>query len=425
MPGQFDDWIRVHLTSRFAGAAGRVTSALSAPFDSLRSARSQGAGAPPRRRRGVGIAALVAVFAVVAGGTVAYGAANKTVTLDVDGTVTRVTTYAGSVDGFLEKRGVDVGSRDTVAPEATSALRDGSEIVIRHAKLVKVQVDGVETDVWTTALSADEALGTLVGRGGDVRLVASRSAAGGRAELPLELTLDGPVDVLVDGQTLTASDGSLGLAAVLDQLGITLTELDRVSVQNSATGTVTVVVNRVVVQDVTETQPIPFASVEQPDPGRYVGRKKIATPGVEGQRTIVNHITTVDGVETARKLLSDTVAAAPVDQVVSVGTKERPVAPAPTATSSGAAVNPNVGGDADSLNWAALAACESGGRVDAVSASGAYHGLYQFSVGTWSAVGGSGLPSQASAEEQTMRAKTLYNRSGAGQWPHCGPQLFS
>jgi hypothetical protein len=60
-----------------------------------------------------------------------------------------------------------------------------------------------------------------------------------------------------------------------------------------------------------------------------------------------------------------------------------------------------------------------------VSASGKYHGLYQFSVSTWAAVGGTGLPSEASADEQTARAQMLYNRSGAGQWPHCGSRLFS
>ena len=69
--------------------------------------------------------------------------------------------------------------------------------------------------------------------------------------------------------------------------------------------------------------------------------------------------------------------------------------------------------------------CESGGNPTAVSSTGKYHGLYQFSVSTWQAVGGAGLPSDASAEEQTARAKMLYNRSGAGQWPHCGTNLFS
>ena len=411
--------------------AGHVTSALSTYFRSLRGLASLPARrVQAHRRRSVGIAALIAAFVVLASGTVAYGAAHKTVTLDVDGVVTHVTTYAGSVQGVLKPRNIAVGSRDTVAPEAASSVRDGSEIVVRHAKLVKVEVDGVKTDVWSTALTAGEALETFASRGDDVRLVASRSSSSGRAELPIELTRSGPVDVTVDGKTLTARDGSHGVAAVLDELGITLTDLDLVSVQHSANGAVTVVVNRVVVADVTENQPIAFTSVQRPDAASFVGQNKVATAGAAGQRTIVNRVTTVDGVQTRRELLSDAVTTAPVGEVVSVGSKVRPAAPKPAAPAAAApaaaaAPSPNVGGSADSLNWAALAACESGGRVNAVSASGTYYGLYQFSVSTWAAVGGSGLPSAASADEQTMRAKTLYNRSGAGQWPVCGAKLNS
>jgi hypothetical protein len=78
---------------------------------------------------------------------------------------------------------------------------------------------------------------------------------------------------------------------------------------------------------------------------------------------------------------------------------------------------------ADGLNWTALARCESGGRPNAVSASGTYRGMYQFSRQTWAGVGGSGDPAAASVDEQTYRAQLLYNRSGAGQWG-CGSHLF-
>ena len=76
----------------------------------------------------------------------------------------------------------------------------------------------------------------------------------------------------------------------------------------------------------------------------------------------------------------------------------------------------------DSLDWAALARCESGGNPRAVNSAG-YYGLYQFSIGTWRGVGGSGMPHQASAEEQTYRAQLLYKRSGARPWPYCGKLL--
>lgn len=68
----------------------------------------------------------------------------------------------------------------------------------------------------------------------------------------------------------------------------------------------------------------------------------------------------------------------------------------------------------------AIAACESGGDPTAVSADGAYHGLYQFDYGTWESVGGSGDPAAASPEEQSYRAALLYSQSGSSPWPICG-----
>jgi hypothetical protein len=80
-------------------------------------------------------------------------------------------------------------------------------------------------------------------------------------------------------------------------------------------------------------------------------------------------------------------------------------------------------GAPDGLDWGALARCESGGNPRAVSPNGLYHGLYQFDRGTWQGVGGSGVASQASADEQTYRAKLLYSKRGRSPWPHCGRYL--
>jgi hypothetical protein len=77
---------------------------------------------------------------------------------------------------------------------------------------------------------------------------------------------------------------------------------------------------------------------------------------------------------------------------------------------------------ADGLNWGALANCESGGNPRAVNPAG-YYGLYQFDLGTWRSVGGSGLPTAASPAEQTFRAKRLYQQRGRSPWPNCGRLL--
>jgi hypothetical protein len=68
----------------------------------------------------------------------------------------------------------------------------------------------------------------------------------------------------------------------------------------------------------------------------------------------------------------------------------------------------------------AIAACESGGDPEAVSPDGTYMGLFQFDQGTWESVGGTGLPTEASAEEQEYRAALLYSEAGSSPWPVCG-----
>jgi soluble lytic murein transglycosylase-like protein len=67
----------------------------------------------------------------------------------------------------------------------------------------------------------------------------------------------------------------------------------------------------------------------------------------------------------------------------------------------------------------AIAACESGGDPAAVNAAG-YYGKYQFDLGTWASVGGSGNPAEASEAEQDYRAALLYSRAGSSPWPVCG-----
>jgi hypothetical protein len=156
------------------------------------------------------------------------------------------------------------------------------------------------------------------------------------------------------------------------------------------------------------TSEIPFERVETPDPNAFEGDETITQAGQPGEQITTFRVTVTDGVETGREQLSNQVTREPVAEQVTVGTKARP-ANSPSA---------------DGLNWAALAACESGGRPNAVSSSGTYRGMYQFSQSTWNSVGGSGDPAAASADEQTYRAQLLYQRSGAGQWPHCGPRLF-
>jgi hypothetical protein len=67
-----------------------------------------------------------------------------------------------------------------------------------------------------------------------------------------------------------------------------------------------------------------------------------------------------------------------------------------------------------------IAFCESHGNPRAIGGGGAFRGKYQFTFGTWAAVGGKGDPAAAPEPEQDRRAAMLLARSGSSPWPVCG-----
>ena len=75
--------------------------------------------------------------------------------------------------------------------------------------------------------------------------------------------------------------------------------------------------------------------------------------------------------------------------------------------------------NADSVDWDAIAQCESGGNWHTATGNGYYGGL-QFTMGTWRANGGSGSPHNASREEQIRVANNVLKSQGIGAWPVCG-----
>lgn len=72
--------------------------------------------------------------------------------------------------------------------------------------------------------------------------------------------------------------------------------------------------------------------------------------------------------------------------------------------------------------WDALAQCESGGNWQINTGNGYYGGL-QFSKPSWEYVGGTGLPHEATREEQIARGEILQDRQGWGAWPACSRKL--
>jgi resuscitation-promoting factor RpfC len=74
---------------------------------------------------------------------------------------------------------------------------------------------------------------------------------------------------------------------------------------------------------------------------------------------------------------------------------------------------------ADSVNWDAIAQCESGGNWGINTGNGHFGGL-QFKQATWSANGGVGNPAAAPRREQIRVAENVLRTQGLKAWPKCG-----
>jgi hypothetical protein len=93
------------------------------------------------------------------------------------------------------------------------------------------------------------------------------------------------------------------------------------------------------------------------------------------------------------------------------------LATVPMALSTGTA-------NADTVNWDAIAQCESGGNWSINTGNGHFGGL-QFKPATWSSNGGVGSPAAAPRAEQIRVAENVLRTQGLKAWPKCGAQAAS
>ncbi|MEV7965472.1 ubiquitin-like domain-containing protein [Sphaerisporangium sp. NPDC088356] len=287
---------------------------------------------------------VCAVAAGVSFGLLTGVVLTKEVRLAVDGGETTVRTFGATVRDVLADAKVPVGPADKVYPTRSAEVRDGTAIVVRHARPLVLTVDGRKSTHTVTALNVGEVLQQFHLTGRRATLSASRMRQIPVSGFSLDVRTHRRVTVVRGGVRLDAVTTGRTVRAVLAQQKITLAKGDKV----------------------------------RPPMGAFPEDSEVIR----------------------------IIPAAP---------------PAPVHT---VAVSPSVA----SLNWTALARCETLANPKSFNPRGPYYGMYQFSLPMWQAVGGSKTPLDWSAPEQTYRAQLLYQRVAGrwrGQWPGCGARLFT
>jgi uncharacterized protein YabE (DUF348 family) len=354
-------------------------------------------------------AGAVAVAAVV-GTTVGYAAMGKDITLNVDGHVEHVTAEGDTVGQVLHDQGISLHSHDEVAPAVDTPVHDGTSIAVRYGKPLRLDVDGDTTTYWVTATDVRGALQEIDRSFDRARLSVSRGAGITRDGLRIAVATPKRLSFVIGGKKAVHRDlPVVTVAQALKALDVRIGKHDvvRPGLNRRLNDGDKVVLDRIrIVRRHVAGESVPFSTVTHDDSSMAQGQSSLVRTGRDGLRDVTYRITYRNGHLVARRVLEQDLLREPVAQVERVGTK--------TVAANFAGGN---------SVWDHLAQCEAGGNWATNTGNGYYGGL-QFSLGTWRAYGGSGLPSNASRLTQIAIATKIRNASGGyGAWPACAASL--
>ena len=177
-----------------------------------------------------------------------------------------LTTRQNTVSEFLDENNIVIGEFDKANMLIEDELYDGARLVIRKGKNFTLNIDGTIEIITTTSKTIREAF---------------------------------------------------------EEAGVSLGDADRVEpgLDTFVTEDMNVSVFRVLSSEVTVDKEIAFSTKKVSDPNLAKGKTKIKTRGVNGILRTTYLVTTENGLETKREVISETRVKEPVTQVVAVGTK--------------------------------------------------------------------------------------------------------
>ena len=319
----------------------------------------------------------------------------------------RVTTMKSRVIDIVQENGFAVDERDDLYPAGDVKVHDAANIVLRRSRPLQISLDGHDTkQMWTTASTVDEALAQL-SMTDTAPAAASRGSRVPLAGMALPVVSAKTVRINDGGATRTVHLPAPNVAGLLSAAGAPLLEGDQAvpGASSPIVDGMEIQVTRNRIQRVTERLPLPPNARRVEDPDMNMSRQVVEDPGSPGTQDVTFAVATVNGVETGRLPIANTVITPARDAVVRVGTKP------------GTDVPPVTNGSI----WDAIAGCEAGGNW-AINTGNGYYGGVQFDQGTWERNGGLRFASRAdlaTREEQITVAEVTRERQGWGAWPVC------
>lgn len=266
--------------------------------------------------------ARVLVLALAIGGPLAAFAGQHQVTIDIDGSVRKVRTYARSATALLEREGVTIGTDDLVAPQTD--ITDGSRVTFRRAKRVRLVLDGERQTVTARGLTVGQALKDLGMRPGPKDHVFPSSDTTLRPGTEIFVRNAIHAKLRVDGRLRDVVSSADTIENLLEQADVTVGPNDYVLPARTTEPTDGMWIRVVRVRRITDQRSvrIPYRVITQHDASMESGVRKVVQQGAEGLK--VQHFAVVleDGTRVSTRLSDERVVRSARDHIVKVGTKE-------------------------------------------------------------------------------------------------------
>ncbi|WP_018297543.1 resuscitation-promoting factor [Corynebacterium lubricantis] len=381
------------------------------------------------------IAAGGVLGTLVVGGVAVAGAAQKDVTIDVNGQAQSLSTFSGSVEGALEAAGIQIGTEDLVYPAPSESLASGDTITVQTAKPVAVVIDGKEQELTSTATTVEGLIRELDGINGGAEYNAAPDAPVTDG-MTLDVTNPKIVAINDGGNVTYTSAAKKTVGELLASRGVAVDSFDRVSpaLNEQVQPGQEISIERVNVRESAETVTFDVPANYVEDHNLEQGQEEVREQGQQGEKRIVSRVTYVNGEAQSEEVISEREVREAKPATIARGTKApaveaAPAESAPSESASSPAASGNSGAAAPAVSngsvWDSLAQCESGGDWSINTGNG-YQGGLQFSQSTWAAYGGTQYaPSadQATREQQIAIAEKTQASQGWGAWPACTSKL--
>lgn len=312
------------------------------------------------------IIALVLITVIFASTAFAGMVAEYSVVINDNGNEYTIVTDEEEPTEILRKANITLGADDRLDITAFENGKGGT-IVIDRLISINVQLNDVIKAFNVYADTVGEAFEEI---GFDTAGCKLNYSSDEPVISGMVVTVSSPknVKVIADGAELSVSALNGTVGDVLALAGITLGQNDYTepSLDTPAENEMVITVFRVEVKTVTENEIIKYKTITENDNNMALGESSIRVHGVNGEKTVTYEITSVNGEEVNRKVLSETVIKNAENEVKTVGTQRGDVTPNGVESRNGYTVGQVISGKY--THYCACAKCN--GNTRGITSSG-------------------------------------------------------